>query len=127
MYCHRPRFSGSYLPLILSCKTILIILAVAAIAVGVACGGGDDEGPGPQTKNDLVDQRFECEVARLRLGGTQVSERTVVGWHLEGYDHAKTMSWEALKSLRDFHCGLHNLARIPSPTPDAPTYGLISP
>ena len=104
MYCHRCRFSGSYLPLIR--KAILIILAVAAIAVGVACGGGDDEEPDTLTKNDLVDQRFECEAERLRQGGVQVSDSTVGGWQWEGYYRAETQSWDALKRLRDFHCGL---------------------
>ena len=115
MYCHRCRFSGSYLPLIR--KTILILLAVAAIAVGVACGGGDDAAPDRRTKNDLVDQRFECEAARLRLGGTQVSESTVVGWQLEGYYRAKTQSWEALKILRDYQCTALTDSMAPSPTP----------
>ena len=120
MYCCRFRFSGSYLPLIH--KTIFILLAVAAIAVGVACGGGDDEEADPRTKNDLVDQRFECEAARLRLGGTQVSENTVSGWQWEGYYLAKTTSWEALKSLRDTQCTAltNSMAPIPTPTPDAP-------
>ena len=87
-------------------KTILITLAVAAIAVGVACGGGggDEEEPDPRTKNDLVDEGFECEAARLRLGGMVVSEHTVGGWQWEGYYLAETQSWETVKRRRDFHC-----------------------
>ena len=127
MYCDRFRYSGSYLPLIL--RTILTILAVAAIAVGVACGGEvDDEEPSPWTRNELVDQRFECEIARLRLGGTQVTEHTLVGWQLEGYERAETQSWEVLKRLRDFQCKAltDSVEPIPTTAPDAPTWGPIS-
>ena len=122
MYCHRYRFSGSYLPLILSRKTILIILAVAAIAVGVACGGGNNEEPDPRTKNDLVDQRYECEAARLRLSGLQVSDSTVGGWQWEGYYRAERQSWESLKKLRDDECKALARSKAPTiatPTPDA--------
>ena len=100
-------------------KTILIILAVAAIAVGVACGGGVDEAeePDPITKNDLVDQRIECEVERLRLGGVQVTDNTVSGWQWEGYYLAETQSWEVLKKLRDFHCEVRPDSTAASQTP----------
>ena len=116
MHCHRCRFSGPYLRLILSRKAILIILAVAAIAVGVACGGGDGEEPDARTKNDLVDERFECEAARLRLGGVQVSESTVGGWQWEGYYRAEAQSWEVVKKLRDFQCTALTDSMTPSPT-----------
>ena len=89
---------------VIGLKTILITLAVAAIAVGVACGGGDEEEPDPRTKNDLVDERFECEAARLRRAGMLVSDSTVGGWQWEGYFQAETQSWEVLMRLRDFYC-----------------------